>query len=67
MKKFYEAPVVELTGFSAEDVITTSATTVIKTSGGLENVEAFEAAVAAQYEVSADNVKSFQYGGSYQW
>lgn len=24
MKKFYEAPVVELTGFSAEDVITTS-------------------------------------------
>ena len=27
MKKFYEAPVVELTGFSAEDVITTSAVT----------------------------------------
>lgn len=48
MKKFYESPVVELTGFSAEDVITTSAITVIEA----EKVTAtdFEAALNAKYD-----------------
>lgn len=69
MKKFYEAPVVELTGFSAEDVITTSVATIYDTAtDGIGNAEAFEAAVAAQYKVDAANVKVVDFnGGSYQW
>ncbi len=68
MKKFYESPVVELTGFSAEDVITTSAIT-IDTTKGIENVADFNAAVAAQYGVAETNMTSFQYNaeGSYNW
>ena len=65
MKKFYEAPVVELTGFSAEDVITTSVTTINTVDGLGESAEAFEAAVAANY---GSNAKIVNYnGGSYQW
>ena len=68
MKKFYEAPVVELTGFSAEDVITTSVATIYNTAtDGIGDAQAFEAAVAAKYGA---NVKIVDYTGkneSYQW
>ncbi len=67
MKKFYEAPAVEFTGFSAEDVITTSAviTEINSTAAGF-NANEFSAAVAQKYGVSTSNVKTFEYG-SYQW
>ncbi len=46
MKKIYESPVVELTGFSVEDVITTSN---IDTLGADFDVDAFKAAVGNTY------------------
>lgn len=71
MKKFYESPVVELTGFSAEDVITTSAIkTYNTTTDGIGNAGDFAAAVAAQYEgIAAEGVKvgNIADNGSYNW
>lgn len=63
MKKFYEAPVVELTGFTAEDVITTS---VINTAVDSFETSDFDAALAAKYNVSTSNVHSMQYN-NYTW
>ena len=62
MKKFYEAPVVELNAFSVEDVITTSTKEIILDGTGLG------AAVVEQYGVAASNVNAIDYnGGNYTW
>lgn len=62
MKKFYETPAVEFTGFSAEDVITTSITTVNMTE---EDLNTFNASVAAQ-NTNGTTTKAIEYG-SYTW
>lgn len=62
MKKFYEAPVVELTGFSAEDVITTS-TIKATAENYAENAKAFETAVK---DIAAANYEVANYS-TYQW
>ena len=61
MKKFYEAPVVELNAFSVEDVITTSTDVPVISDG-----TGFEAAVAAQYAGVTTNVMDYN-GGNYTW
>lgn len=64
MKKFYEAPVVELTGFSVEDVITTSVVSEINTLEVMtqEQVNALNAAATYNgYD------RTMQYNGAYQW
>ncbi len=63
MKKFYEAPVVELTGFSAEDVITTSALTPIDTKSMTE----VEASVFTGYNGVSSVNKYTGTTGSYNW
>ncbi len=63
MKKFYEAPVVELTGFSAEDVITTSTNVyTIDTN----NIGDFNNAAAAAYGSRESYGGTVDYG-SYTW
>ena len=59
MKKFYEAPVVELNAFSVEDVITTSTEVPVITDG-----TGFDAAVAAQYAGVTTNVMDYS---NYTW
>ena len=61
MKKFYEAPVVELTGFSAEDVITTSAIAPVTPVDAAANKDAFIADVATQYGVDVANVSTYNW------
>ena len=61
MKKFYETPAVEFTGFNAEDVITTSIVNTYEAYGETPNA-AFENAVKANNV--ADAAVSY---GSYQW
>ncbi len=64
MKKFYEAPVVELTGFTAEDVITTSVTVIDATTAKFD-ADTFNNAVANKYGAT---VKGVEYNGSnYTW
>ena len=63
MKKFYEAPVVEFTGFSAEDVITTSTVVTEINPTGLGD---FETVVGANYTNKA-MVDYSGTSGSYQW
>ena len=63
MKKFYEAPVVELTGFSAEDVITTSRVPQITPS----NVEDFKTAVTNVYGANGMVDYTSSTGASYNW
>lgn len=59
MKKFYETPAVEFTGFNAEDVITTS---IIDTYTMDDTATAkFDASVAA-----AKNTNAVGYG-AYKW
>ena len=61
MKKFYEAPVVELNDFSVEDVITTSVTVDTINLSGAE-LDKFNTAVVPTYD------KAINYnGGSYTW
>lgn len=60
MKKFYEAPVVELTGFSVEDVITTSVTIDTIGLSGAE-LEKFEATITGYDKMINYN------GGAYNW
>lgn len=59
MKKFYEAPVVELTGFSAEDVITTSVPTIDTVGMTKDQAEAIFEGYNA--------VNSYADTGSYTW
>ena len=47
MKKFYELPVVEITVFDVEDVITVSATSTLGLEG--ETLQAFLTDVESQY------------------
>lgn len=61
MKKFYETPAVEFTGFNAEDVITTSIVNTYEVYGDTPNA-AFEAAV--KNNQVAESVVSYS---SYQW
>ena len=69
MKKFYESPVVELTGFSAEDVITLSAAGVAEITVDDGNAAAFAEALNGKY----DNVTGYVINAttkastSYQW
>ena len=65
MKKFYETPAVELTGFSVEDVITTSVVT-IDTAKDTFSADDFKDAVANAYNVNVNNVNAQQYN-SYTW
>lgn len=66
MKKFYESPVVELTGFSAEDVITTSAGGVDPITVDEGNAADFVAALkTAGYENGA--VIGSSESTSYNW
>lgn len=66
MKKIYESPIVEITVFDVEDVITTSAgggvTSVDTISWTAENVESDAANYAAK--VGADTVGHYN---SYTW
>ena len=61
MKKFYETPAVEFTGFNAEDVITTSI--VDGLSIGTDDVAAtkFNNSVAATTNAAAVDFTSYQW------
>lgn len=61
MKKFYETPAVEFTGFNAEDVITTS---VINT---YEDEAAANAVVKAANDGKISGVNAGVTYGSYNW
>lgn len=61
MKKFYETPAVEFTGFNAEDVITTS---IVST---YEDANAAAAVVKAANNGEIANVDAGVTYGSYQW
>ena len=60
MKKFYETPAVEFTGFNAEDVITTSA---FETFNDAEGVAKLNDYVTAG-KITTDAVVDY---GSYTW
>lgn len=63
MKKIYESPIVEITVFDVEDVITTSVATInTATEWTAANVAADVAAYATK--VGADTVGHY---GSYNW
>ena len=63
MKKFYESPVVELTGFSAEDVITTSVVNIekIDTTGALSTEQVGKLEAAVKYNFDTNNVKVYEW------
>ncbi|MBR5613975.1 MAG: hypothetical protein IKW64_01550 [Clostridia bacterium] len=66
MKKFYESPIVELTVFDVEDVITTSAITSIDTAATGTDVEALIADIQGKtYNGGAVNAAA--YNNSYSW
>lgn len=66
MKKFYELPVVEITVFDVEDVITTSIVSTRNLEGA--DLAAFTAGVEAQYGGDNGTVVTSAYeGGSYTW
>jgi hypothetical protein len=63
MKKFYESPVVEITVFDVEDVITTSVKNIDTTDG---NVTQYIKDVKNNYAGTAD-AKVVSDFGSYTW
>lgn len=64
MKKFYESPIVELTVFDAEDVITTSATVIDTAAGGTD----LGSLVAKIQTASYGNVEKVEaYNSAYKW
>lgn len=63
MKKFYESPVVEITVFDVEDVITTSVTNIDTTDG---NVAKYIEDVKNNYAGTAD-IKVVNDFSSYTW
>lgn len=64
MKKFYESPIVELTVFDAEDVITTSAI-VIDTAATGANLEALVSEIQTAAYGNVEKVEA--YNSSYNW
>lgn len=60
MKKFYETPAVEFTGFNAEDVITTSVIETFENTAGADKLNEYVAAG----KINADATVSYS---SYQW
>lgn len=64
MKKFYESPIVELTVFDAEDVITTSAV-VIDTAATGANLEALVSGIQTAAYGNVEKVEA--YNSSYNW
>jgi hypothetical protein len=64
MKKFYEIPVVEITVFDVEDVITASAGTV--STNDVSDINAFIDTVEEQYTVAGTQATVGAYS-SYQW
>lgn len=66
MKKFYELPVVEITVFDVEDVITTSIVSTRNLEG--DDLTAFTAGVEAQYGGDNGTVVTGDYNSnSYTW
>ena len=66
MKKFYELPVVEITVFDVEDVITTSIVSTRNLEG--DDLAAFSAGVEAQYGGTKGTVVTGDYNStSYTW
>lgn len=63
MKKFYETPAVEFTGFNAEDVITTSI--IDATTMDAAAIETFKARVDSN--VASTGVQQAINYGEYQW
>lgn len=64
MKKFYESPIVELTVFDAEDVITTSAIVIDTAATGVS----LEALVSGIQTAAYGNVEKVEaYNSSYNW
>lgn len=63
MKKFYNSPVVEITVFDVEDVITTSA--ISTTNMTAEQAEVFAGALAEQHGINAGNTVGWN--ESYNW
>ena len=63
MKKFYESPVVEITVFDVEDVITTSVKNIDTTDG---NVSKYIDDVKENY-AGAANLNVVNNFGSYTW
>ena len=61
MKKFYETPAVEFTGFNAEDVITTSIVNTYEVEAGANAV------VKAANDGKITGVNAGVTYGSYQW
>lgn len=64
MKKFYESPIVELTVFDVEDVITASGEIEVNTLEA--DVEALKATINGSTYANANEVKATTYG-SYNW
>lgn len=64
MKKFYESPIVELTVFDAEDVITTSAI-VIDTAATGANLETLVNEIQKAAYGNVEKVEA--YNSSYNW
>jgi hypothetical protein len=66
MKKFYETPAVEFTGFDVEDIITTSGDPVVidSTSTDPEAVAAVNAAVATLDAGANSGAATY---GAYNW
>jgi hypothetical protein len=62
MKKFYEIPVVEITVFDVEDVITASAGTV--STNDMDNAELGTLITAIQNDAKYSNVQVGTYGPS---
>ena len=64
MKKFYESPVVEITVFDVEDVITASVnTSTLET----EAIDAYVAEIADNYVAPENTATTFGNFGSYTW
>ncbi len=66
MKKFYESPIVELTVFDVEDVITTSAITSIDTAADGTDVDALIADIQRK-TYNGNAVNAAAYNSSYNW
>jgi len=67
MKKFYNSPVVEITVFDVEDIITTSAAipTISTDNMSTEDAAAFAGALEAQTGITAENTVAWN--SSYEW
>ena len=66
MKKFYETPAVEITGFEVEDIITTSGVDPESVADSLSSDFADQVRTAMELANSMQNTGAAKYG-TYKW